>query len=68
MQEVQVKTGGYEAEFGQATGGVINVITKSGSNDFKGSAFGYSRPQSLESRLHDRAERRGHGEHRCVPV
>ena len=30
MEEVQVKTGGYEAEFGQATGGVINVITKSG--------------------------------------
>ncbi len=49
MQEVQVKTGGYEAEFGQATGGVINVVTKSGSNAFKGSAFGYARPQGLES-------------------
>ena len=32
IEEVQVKTGGYEAEFGQATGGVVNVITKSGSN------------------------------------
>jgi hypothetical protein len=30
IQEVQVKTGGYEAEFGNATGGVVNVITKSG--------------------------------------
>jgi len=49
IQEVQVKTGGYEAEFGQATGGVINVITKSGSNVLKGSAFGYTRPHSLES-------------------
>jgi Carboxypeptidase regulatory-like domain/TonB-dependent Receptor Plug Domain len=49
MQEVQVKTGGYGAEFGQATGGVVNVVTKSGSNAFKGSAFGYARPQSLES-------------------
>ncbi|HTM25985.1 MAG TPA: TonB-dependent receptor [Vicinamibacterales bacterium] len=49
MQEVQVKTGGYEAEFGQATGGVINVITKSGSNTLKGSAFGYARPNRLES-------------------
>ena len=49
MQEVQVKTGGYEAEFGQATGGVINVVTKSGSNSFKGSAFAYARPHSLES-------------------
>ena len=36
MQEVQVKTGGYEAEFGQATGGVINVVTKSGSNPAEG--------------------------------
>ena len=49
MEEVQVKTGGYEAEFGQATGGVINVVTKSGSNAVKGSAFGYVRPHSLES-------------------
>jgi hypothetical protein len=49
MQEVQVKTGGYEAEFGQATGGVITVVTKSGSNAFRGSAFAYARPQSLES-------------------
>ncbi len=32
MEEVQVKTGGYEAEFGRATGGVINMVTKSGSN------------------------------------
>jgi hypothetical protein len=49
MQEVQVKTGGYEAEFGQATGGVINVVTKSGSNDVRGSAFAYARPSSFES-------------------
>jgi Carboxypeptidase regulatory-like domain/TonB dependent receptor/TonB-dependent Receptor Plug Domain len=49
MQEVQVKTGGYEAEFGQATGGVINVLTKSGSNALKGSAFAYARPHGLES-------------------
>ena len=32
IKEVQVKTGGYEAEYGQATGGVVNVVTKSGSN------------------------------------
>ena len=49
MQEVQVKTGGYEAEFGQATGGVINVITKSGGNSFSGSIFGYSRPAGVEA-------------------
>jgi hypothetical protein len=49
IQEVQVKTGGYDAEFGQSMGGVVNVLTKSGSNAFKGSGFVYSRPQSLES-------------------
>lgn len=49
MQEVQVKTGGYDAEFGQSTGGVVNVITKSGSNKVAGSLFGYTRPSSLES-------------------
>jgi outer membrane receptor protein involved in Fe transport len=48
MQEVQVKTGGYEAEFGQATGGVINVVTKSGSNDLRGSVFGYLQPSRFE--------------------
>jgi hypothetical protein len=49
IQEVQVKTGGYEAEFGQSTGGVVNVITKSGSNRVAGSVFGYTRPSGLES-------------------
>jgi len=49
VKEVQVKTGGYEAEYGQSTGGVVNVITKSGSNDLRGSVFGYARPDGLES-------------------
>ena len=48
IDQVQVKTGGYEAEFGQATGGVVNVITKSGSNVVRGSAFGYLHPSGLE--------------------
>ncbi len=41
VKEVEVKTGGYEAEYGGALGGVVNVITRSGSNDFEGSLFGY---------------------------
>jgi hypothetical protein len=49
IQEVQVKSGGYEAEFGNATGGVVNVITKSGSNNIDGAIFGYARPNWLES-------------------
>jgi outer membrane receptor protein involved in Fe transport len=48
IKESQVKTGGYEAEFGQSTGGVINVITKSGSNNYRGSLFAYARPEGLE--------------------
>jgi outer membrane receptor protein involved in Fe transport len=48
VQEVQVKTGGYEAEFGQSMGGVVNVVTKSGSNDLRGSVFGYFQPSELE--------------------
>jgi hypothetical protein len=49
MQEVQVKTAGYEAEFGQATGGVINVVTKSGTNNVAGSLFAYARPTQFEA-------------------
>ena len=48
MKEVQVKTGGYEAEFGQAIGGVVNVVTKSGTNALQGSVFGYARPHGTE--------------------
>ena len=39
IKEIQVKTGGYEAEYGQSTGGVVNVITKSGTNLFRGTGF-----------------------------
>ncbi|HUH01820.1 MAG TPA: carboxypeptidase regulatory-like domain-containing protein [Kofleriaceae bacterium] len=39
IEEIQILTGGYQAEFGRATGGVVNVVTKSGSNDFHGSVF-----------------------------
>ncbi len=47
IQETEVITGGYNAEFGRATGGIINVVTKSGSNEFRGSIFGYYRPGAL---------------------
>jgi hypothetical protein len=49
VQEVQVKTGGYEAEFGQSMGGVVNVVTKSGTNELRGSVFGYFQPAELEA-------------------
>ncbi len=49
VKEIQVKSGGYEAEYGQSMGGVVNVVTKSGSNNFRGSVFGYTRPDAFES-------------------
>jgi Carboxypeptidase regulatory-like domain/TonB dependent receptor-like, beta-barrel/TonB-dependent Receptor Plug Domain len=47
IQEVQVITGGFEAQYGAALGGIINVITKSGSNNFHGSVYGYFAPTGL---------------------
>jgi hypothetical protein len=39
VEEVQVKSSGYTAEYGGSTGGVINVITKSGTNNLSGNVF-----------------------------
>jgi hypothetical protein len=39
MEEIQVKSAGYMAEYGGAMGGVINAVTKSGTNEFHGSVF-----------------------------
>ena len=47
IEEIEIITGGYNAEYGRATGGIVNVVTKSGSNDLKGSIFGYWQPGQL---------------------
>ncbi|MFL6335151.1 MAG: TonB-dependent receptor domain-containing protein, partial [Pyrinomonadaceae bacterium] len=47
VQEVQVLTGAYGADIGKSTGGVFNVITKSGSNDIRGDVFGYFTAKSF---------------------
>ena len=50
VKETQVKTGGYEAEFGQSTGGVVNVVTKSGGEHAATAArSATSVPSSFES-------------------
>jgi outer membrane receptor protein involved in Fe transport len=41
VQEIEIKTGAYGADIGKATGGVFNVITKSGTNDIRGDIFAY---------------------------
>jgi outer membrane receptor protein involved in Fe transport len=47
VQEVLVMTGGYQAEYGRSTGGVFNVITKSGGNQFHGDLFTYFRAKGF---------------------
>ena len=49
VDEVEIKTGGYEAEYGGALGGVLNVLTKSGGNDTSYDIFGYYTDDSLQS-------------------
>src|SRR4029453_2915626 len=49
IQEFEVVTTGYEAQFGRAQGGVTNIVTRSGSNDWQGSAFLFARNDALDS-------------------
>src|SRR5437879_11403671 len=53
VKEFQVVASGANAEFGRTAGGVVNVITKSGTNDIHGSAFEYFRTQSLSANTPD---------------
>lgn len=48
VKEVQVKTGGFEAQYGAAMGGIVNIITDSGGNELHGSAYVYSAPDFAE--------------------
>jgi hypothetical protein len=41
IKQIEVKTGGYEAEYRSALGGVVNAITHSGGNEFHGQVFGF---------------------------
>lgn len=50
VQEYQVNTNSYTAEFGRATGGVVNVVTKGGTNQFSGNVFGFIRDKSIQAR------------------
>jgi carboxypeptidase family protein len=50
VEQTQVVSNSYSAEFGRAAGGQINVITRSGANQFHGSALGIYRPNELAAR------------------
>ncbi len=50
IQEFSVLTGGFSAEYGKASGGVVNAITKSGTNSFHGDVYEFIRNSALDSR------------------
>jgi len=49
VQEFQIITNNYAAEYGRASGGVVNIITRSGSNAFHGDVFGYLRNRNFQA-------------------
>ncbi len=49
VQEFKIQTQQYKAEYGRTTGGVLSVVTKSGTNTIAGSAYGFFRDKSLNS-------------------
>ncbi|MFN0277050.1 MAG: TonB-dependent receptor domain-containing protein [Pyrinomonadaceae bacterium] len=50
VQEFQVTTNSYMPEFGRATGGIVNVVTKRGTSDFHGNLFGFVRHKTIQAR------------------
>lgn len=50
VQEFQMILSNYNAEYGRATGGVVNIVTKSGTNDFHGDVFGFLRNKAFQAR------------------
>ncbi|HYE72568.1 MAG TPA: hypothetical protein VEF04_04520, partial [Blastocatellia bacterium] len=53
VQEFRVISGGLSAEYGRASGGVVNVVTKSGTNQFHGSMYAFNRVSALSSNSYD---------------
>lgn len=49
VKEVQVKTGGFEPQYGQSQGGIINITTQSGGNAYHGALYGFARPKAFEA-------------------
>jgi hypothetical protein len=58
-EEFQIKTGGYSAEFGRSTGGVINAVTRSGGNDFHAGAEVTMEPAAWVAARDDKFHRDG---------
>ncbi|MEK7409724.1 MAG: carboxypeptidase regulatory-like domain-containing protein, partial [Acidobacteriota bacterium] len=50
VQEFQINRNSFSAEFGNASGGVINIVSKSGTNEFRGNLFGFLRHRDIQAR------------------
>ena len=50
VQEFQMILSNYNPEFGRASGGVVNIVTKNGTNDFHGDVYGYLRNKAFQAR------------------
>ena len=54
IKEVQVKTGGFEPQYGQSEGGIVQIVTQSGDNQLHGALYGYARPDAFEAKRKQR--------------
>lgn len=50
VEEFQINRNSYSAEFGNASGGIVNIVSKSGTNQWHGNAFGFLRHRSIQAR------------------
>ena len=50
VQEFQILSDSYSAEFGRALGGVVNIVTSGGGNDYHGSLFFFNRNDTISAR------------------
>ncbi len=50
IEDLEVVTGGYNAEYGRATGGIVNIVTRNGTDQFRGSIFGIYQPGFLAAK------------------
>ena len=49
VREFQVLINNYSAEYGRSSGGIVTAVTRSGTNSFRGAAFGFFRDDALDS-------------------
>src|SRR5437763_3151463 len=55
VQEYRIVTSNFDAQYGRASGGVVNLTTKAGTNSFHGSAWEFNRVSALTARTYDNA-------------